>query len=120
MTIGNTSELGDKDELTAEPGQIVKTPPVPLLPVSATVSASSTYLLNQDIDSISDGTDDGVSDGTDDGSVLDGTELGVVVKVKPGNKQESASKGRHNQDPSSKMCLQIPLPPTFSFIWLLR
>eukprot|EP00957_Ditylum_brightwellii_P102958 7846435-Ditylum_brightwellii.AAC.1 len=86
----------------------MKTPPVSLLPASATASVSSAYLLNQDIDAI--------SDGADDGNVLDGNALGVAVKVKPGNKQESASKGRQNPDPSSKMLLQVPMPPTFSFI----
>eukprot|EP00957_Ditylum_brightwellii_P111910 8534339-Ditylum_brightwellii.AAC.1 len=105
MTIGNAYEWGDKDKLTTEPGQRVKTPPVPLLPASATASASSAYLLNQGIDGISNGTDDGMSDDTDDGNVLDGTVLGIAVKVKPGNKQESASKGRHNPGPSSKMLL---------------
>eukprot|EP00957_Ditylum_brightwellii_P101096 7704838-Ditylum_brightwellii.AAC.1 len=68
MTISNTSELGDEDKLNAEPRQTVNTPPVPLLPASDTASASSTYLLYQDIDSILDGTDDGISDGTDDGN----------------------------------------------------
>jgi len=45
MIIGNTSELGDKDKLNTEPGQIVKTPPVPLLPASP----SNTYLLRPNI-----------------------------------------------------------------------
>eukprot|EP00957_Ditylum_brightwellii_P158700 12078710-Ditylum_brightwellii.AAC.1 len=129
-----TSELGDKNKLNTEHGQIVKTPPVPLLPASITASASSTYLLKQDIDGISDCTDDGISDGIDDDTALgtcdgatlnvglavvlnaegtwDGATLGVAVKVKSGNKQESTSKGGHNPDHSPKIPLQVPLPPT--------
>mmetsp|Transcript_25655 Transcript_25655/g.32680 ORF Transcript_25655/g.32680 Transcript_25655/m.32680 type:complete len:234 (+) Transcript_25655:717-1418(+) len=116
MTIGNTSELGGTNRLNTVSGQIVKTPPVPLLPASVTASASRSYSLKQDIDGIADGTDDGTglnvtfkTEGT-----CDGATLGVAVKVKAGNKQESASKGTHNPDPSSKMSLQVPLPPTFS------
>eukprot|EP00957_Ditylum_brightwellii_P117913 8994057-Ditylum_brightwellii.AAC.1 len=45
MIIGNTSELGDKDKLNVEPGQIVKTQPAPLLPASP----SNTYLLRPNI-----------------------------------------------------------------------
>eukprot|EP00957_Ditylum_brightwellii_P181745 13845406-Ditylum_brightwellii.AAC.1 len=84
MTIGNTSELGDKDKLNAEPGQIVKTPSIPLFPASVTASATGTYSLNQDTDGISDGTDDGISDGIDDG-ISDGTDDGISDCTDDGN-----------------------------------
>eukprot|EP00957_Ditylum_brightwellii_P086311 6567659-Ditylum_brightwellii.AAC.1 len=66
----DTSKLGGKNKLNTEPGQIVKTPHVPLLPASTTASASSIYLLKQDVDGILDCTDYGIPDGTDNGTAL--------------------------------------------------